>query len=608
MLNSPNSQCNKFLNKQPQITEEALRQGQKFRFGNFLLNDKGIFYVQKEDDSDKTKVKRIAGPMFISETSRNLDEEKVYIVLNFKLHDLYCKTTVSKGQLSVPSDLVKLNDKGAEIPFEFRNLITTYFREQEKKVLYQEVYTKIGFYFNKKDEWRYFHSQVYPDRRIPTFLDEKKAGIILTPKGSKSKWLKVISEEVIGHSPAEFMLALGFSAPVVGYLSQVISSVSTIFVHLNADSTVGKTSASMLAVSPFGLADPKSPYSLVRDWGDTSNRITEDFNGNMGVPIVLDEMSKTKEKELSAIFYTIASGKGKGRLTDKIEKRDRATWATTIISNGEISAFNLANKNKGLKVRIKQFNDVMWTKSAENANHIRQTIQHNYGHAGIEFVKYMFAKGLPDVKILWRSWEKQIQTTLTKRNVTERVAADYAVIMTAVTLANESLDLGLNEDNILAFIIEHEEHAAVTRDVGTLAYEEIKQVLIQHQANFRHDGHSSIPQNCWGKIIYHTDHIEFAVLKDVMKRQLQERGFENIATVLKDWDKEKLLKTEGDRKSSRIQIFNKEEQEERKRILGGKSPKKLEDTTYNLLIPRSELEGLLARKRISIDLDNNPEI
>ena len=100
--------------------------------------------------------------------------------------------------------------------------------------------------------------------------------------------------------------------------------------------------------------------------------------------------------------------------------------------------------------------------------------------------------------------------------------------MTAVTLANEALQLGLSEEGILAFIVEHEEKAAASRDVGTLAYEEIKQVLIQHQVNFRQEGQISIPLNCWGKIIYYADHVEFAVLRDVMKRLLQERGFDNI--------------------------------------------------------------------------------
>ena len=356
------------------------------------------YHVTKDPESGNKKINRIAGPLFVAETARNIDEERVYEELIFKQHGVYCRLKVRKGELSIPNELIKLNDTGAEIPYEYRNLLVQYFR-QEKRALYKEVYTKMGFYLNEKDEWEFFHSKVFPKRKIPTVFDEQKAKLTLTPKGTLDAWLKMVKKLVIGYMPSEFMLAVGFSAPVVGYLSQVIDVISTIFVHINTDSTVGKSSASMLAVSPFGLAKQKSPYSLVRDWGDTSNRITEDFSGNMGIPIVLDEMSKSKEKELTSLFYTISSGKGKGRLTDKIEKRDR-TWATTIISNGEISAFLRANKNKGLKVRIKQFNDVEWTKSAEHADEMRQEIHNNYGNAGLDLLNICLKKDFQRLKFM----------------------------------------------------------------------------------------------------------------------------------------------------------------------------------------------------------------
>jgi putative DNA primase/helicase len=609
MSNNPfNNKHNDSLKKHPPITEEALRQGQKFQVGNyFVLHDRGVYHVQKNKDSGETETKRIAGPLFISETSRNIDEERVYVDLKFKQHGVYYDTKVRKGQLSIPNELIKLNDMGAEIPFEHRNLLVMYLREQEKRVTYKEVYSKMGFNLNENGKWEYFHSEVIPKRNMPTVFDEQKSQIALTPKGTLDGWVKIAKKHALGHPPAEFMLAVGFSAPLVGYLSQVINTISTIFVHINTDSTVGKTSASMLAVSSFGYANDKAANSLIKDWGSTSNRVMEDFNRNMGVPIVLDELSMSKEKELSSLFYTIASGKGKGRLNDKIAKQDRATWATTVISNGEISAFLRANKNKGLKVRVKQFNGITWTKSSESAEELRQDIQNNYGHAGVEFVKYMFQKGLPKVESLWRTWAERVKTTLPQTNVTARLATDYAVIMTAATLANEALQLGLNEEDILSFIVEHEEKAAATRDVGTLAYDEIKQVLIQNQVNFRQEGNYSIPLKCWGKIIYHNDYVEFAVLTHVMEQQLNERGFENMTTVLNDWKRAGLLNTEGDRNSRRTRIWSKEEQEQREQTLGKKAPKKLEDTTYNLMIPKEEVEGLLGRRRTTESFQNDPE-
>jgi len=610
MKNSPSSQAKSIASKsQPQITERALRQGQRFQVGSqFVVNDRGVYHVKKNKETGQNEVKRIAGPLYISKTSRDLDEKVAYVDLTFKQHGMYHTEQVRKGQLSIPNELIKLNDTGAEIPYEHRNILVMYLREQEKQVEYKEMYSKLGFSQNEAGQWEFFHSEVIPKRNLPTMFNEQKAKLALTPKGTLDAWLKIAKKHALGHTPAEFMLAVGFSAPLVGYLSQVINTVSTLFIHINTDSTVGKTSSSMLAVSSFGLANDKVANSLVKDWGNTTNRVEEEFNRNRGVPVVLDELSMSREKELSALFYTITSGKGKGRLNDKIAKQDRATWATTIISNGEISTFLRANKNKGLKVRVKQFNGVTWTKSPESAEELRQEIQQHYGHAGIAFVKHMFNKGLPEVEDLWRSWVEKVKKALPQTNVTSRLATDYAVIMTAVTLANEALELGLAEGAILDFIVEHEEVAAAKRDVGTLAYEAIKQILIQYQLNFRQGDSGNIPQNCWGKMFQYNDYVEFAVLTHIMEAQLREQGFENMATVLNDWKRAGLLNTEGDRNTRRTRIWSKDEQQQRQENLGDKKPKKMEDTTYNLKIKIEELGGLLGRTRTVTSFQNDPEV
>lgn len=586
-----------YSKKNSMITTQGLKQGLEYKIDNdFVLNDHGLYYVTKDKNTGQYMRERIAGVMFISDTSHNLDEELVCVKLTYKQHDNYYETKVKKVQLAIPNELVKLNNIGAEIPYENRNLLVTFFRKQEKTVDYKEVYTRVGFHMNKEKEWNFYHNVVIPKQEEKTVYDEEAGALQLTPKGSLKEWTKMIKEEVEGHTPLEFILAVGFSAPLVGYLSQSIKLTDTMFIHINGPSTGGKTTACMLAVSPFGDPNPKSDKSLTQSWSSTENSIIENLNGNRGIPIVLDELSMNKSKELSAMFYAIAGGKGKGRLTDQMSQRKKATWSTTILSNGEISAFLRSNENAGIKVRVKEINGAEWTKSAENADKIKQVITNNYGKAGVEFVEYLFQEGLTRVEDLWRESLAQLIESLPKSEYTNRIAKDYAVIIAAATLANEALDLSLDVGKIMSLIVLQEKEASLGRNTGRIAYEKIKQILIENQANFRQEGNGYNPLKCWGKILYHRDYIEFAVLSDVMEQQLKNIGFENMNTVLKDWDKDKLLHTEGDRKSRRTLVFTKEEQELRRQIMGSKASKKNEDTTYNLKIPKEELEGLINKR------------
>lgn len=594
----------------PIISIQGLQQGQQYRVGrNFLLRDSGVYYRTEDKESGKDKINRIAGPLFINETTRNLDEEKVHLNLIYKQHNQYHESTVNRGQIAVPNELIKLNSSGAEIPYENKNIIVIYLREQEKGTLYREVYSKIGFHLNDKKNWEYRHSEITPKRNVKTSYDIENGTFQLTPEGSLQAWIDMIKEEVEGHSPLEFIVAVGFTAPIVGYLSQVSKNIDTLFVNLNNSTTVGKTTSAMLAVSAFGDPNPKAEKSLVQDWSSTTNSIMESLNGNMGIPIVLDELSMNKDRELTNMYYSIIAGKGKGRLTDTILQRKKATWATTILSTGEISALTRANENAGVKIRIKEYSGVIWAKSAENADNIRRVITSNYGHAGITFIEYLFKIGLQEVEKLWGKWMVRVENALPQTPYTTRLAKDYAVIMTAVTLVNEALDMNLSEENILTFIVENEKKVSLTRNTGMVAYEKIKQILIEHQINFRIAGQSTLPQNCWGKIIYHNDFIEFAIIKHILEQQLKENGFENMNTVLSEWKAEGLLMVEGDRRTKRNVIFDPNEQEQRKQALGTENlPKKREDVTYNLKIPKEELQGMLGRRRTVESFQNETEV
>ena len=86
---------------------------------------------------------------------------------------------------------------------------------------------------------------------------------------------------------------MGFSAVLVGYINKFLNihSDSLIF-HICGNSTTGKTTAAMVAVSGFG--DPKEgPRSLIQSFNGTNNALTKVIANIDGMPIVCDETSLT---------------------------------------------------------------------------------------------------------------------------------------------------------------------------------------------------------------------------------------------------------------------------------------------------------------------------
>ena len=64
--------------------------------------------------------------------------------------------------------------------------------------------------------------------------------------------------------------------------------------------------------------------------------------------------------------------------------------------------------------------------------------------------------------------------------------------------------------------------------------------------------------------------------------------------VVKEWKNSAYLDTENDRTTKRFRLFNSEEQELRKNSLDKEElPKKLDDTTYILKVPKEYLDKFL---------------
>ena len=183
-----------------------------------------------------------------------------------------------------------------------------------------------------------------------------------------------------------------------------------------------------------------------------------------------------------------------------IVQRKRPKWATTIISTGEQSIFERANNNGGLRVRAFSFEGVEWTKSAENAENIKTTISENYGHAGVEYIKYIFNQGFKIIDDKWEYWKSRCLEVIPDNPFKHRVADKFAIIMTGGEIANEALGLEIDLEAVLNFLVNNEIESIEDRDIGEKAFTDIIQLINQNGSKFKTKDSGFTPRDCWGKI------------------------------------------------------------------------------------------------------------
>ena len=585
------------------IDQRRLEEGQTYPIHHFLLKREGLYMNVTDKETGEVSAFKISEPMFVKETVQNLDTKDVYVKLCYRYKGKFHEIDIGMGQL-IPSELLKLSGKGLDVSHEYHKLIATFLREQQKLAPHREVYREVGWHEEEDGNLVFRHHHVLAKEAKQNVIHDIKGGFFnLEPNGSLDAWKRMIEEEVKGNTPLEMIVCAGFSSVLIGYLSKFYDEVDTLLIHLAGDSTKGKTTAALLAVSVMGMPSNKKK-GLQKTWNGTSNAIINMMSGNYGIPIVLDELSMSHAKSLTSELYVLTAGQEKSRLNDEMKQRKQGTWATIILSTGEQSIFERTNQNVGLTVRAFDFSNITWTSSAANADAIRKVIQQNYGHAGIAFIQYLFDSGLHIIEETWEKWQAVCLEVLPDSPFRTRIAKKYAILLAAGDIANQSLSLSLDLESILSFLVEEEKERMIARDIGAKAFQHVTQLFIQHQANFRREGSIVSPANCWGKMFIHRDYVEVAFLKHILEQELRKGGFDDPKVVIRSWKEKGWLVTEGDRPTKRTKIFENSEQEERKKALGTANvPKKLQDTTYNIKIPLEVLKGLISEQPHPLEMD-----
>lgn len=552
------------------INSELLISGKEYKFGKVTLNDKGLYLPMNVDG--KVQDEKVCEPICVEKTIANIDTKEAYIRILYKYQGTYNTINVTMEMLRA-NKLPELLKYGVDIPPEDEKFIARHLLKQLKLVGCEYIYNNVGWHFDSNRNLEFRLNEIVtnnPNVKSTNNLEDPMFN--LSCSGTLEAWTNMYHTDIKGNIPLETMMCIGFSAPIVGYLYRKDKNTDTLLIHIAGKSTTGKTTVSKAAVSPFGIPDTKD-RGLFRTWNGTTNAIINSLGGNFGIPLVFDEFSMVRNKDMSREVYTMASGEEKARLTDSITQRNRPKWATTIISTGEQSIFERANNNGGLRVRAFSFEGVEWTKSAENAERIKNVISENYGYAGVEFIKYIFNQAFNIIDTKWDYWKSKCLELIPDNPFKNRVANKFAIIMTGGYIANEALGLNMELEAVLKFLVNNEIESIEDRDIGEKAFTDIIQLINQNGSKFKSKDSGFTPRDCWGKIDSEITFYKVAVIKNVLEKQLRELNYEDVKVIIKEWKEKGYLITEVGKNTNRATVSSK-----------GKR-----DTVYILKIPRDEL-------------------
>ncbi len=372
--------------------------------------------------------------------------------------------------------------------------------------------------------------------------------------GSRDEWYKMYDHYVAGSTPLELAVVLGVSSCLVGYLRNHID-INSLFVNLVGKTSTGKTTALNLAVSVAG-SSAKCKGALKISWNATQNGIIGFLNGNMGVPIGIDELSESASTNLTNIIFQMTDGSNKLRANADGKPRPVYSWHTTVISTSNTSIYEYADRNEAVQTRVVEFVDVTWTSSAEQAEEINRVTSKHAGFLIQDFATALLAY-TPD-QLVERLDQIRKDLPIVGESTGKEVRIDHqlSVLMLAAQILQEDVHLNLNADQVRNFLLNYRDtlfRSQIREEDAAYIY-----FLDTCHSESRHfeKPDRTVTTDLWGvertTSKYGTDCRELCIFRHRFEDVMVKGGFKSHKRLLKVWKERGILSADSDRLTRKV--------------------------------------------------------
>lgn len=370
----------------------------------------------------------------------------------------------------------------------------------------------------------------------------------LTPTGNLDKWLAMVKSEVLPSTAMTVVLMIGFAGSLVSLLNEK-KDVGSLMFNLANKSSKGKTTAAVLASSV--CSNPVLNRGTVITFNATENALVQFISGCGGHTVVLDEVALSHSKEFNRLMYSICNGRSKMRLNGDASQKEVTEFNGIVLSTAEFSLIKEDTPN-GIKARVFEIKDELTT-SAANSDAIKSCIYENHALASEHFVRYLLQKGDEVFEDYEQDKKYLCDKCVEKKELSERIISKLATILTTARYVNIIFDLGINEDEIVEYILNLERQVTTDLKPEERLLEIVRQEVVRN--NSRYITESYVPSSCCGAIKTKGTQTEVQITEIVFEKMMEDYAILDYKSVLKKLKDDGLLLSEPDRLFKRVTLM-----------------------------------------------------
>lgn len=211
-------------------------------------------------------------------------------------------------------------------------------------------------------------------------------------KGTLEGWKDMVSfYSKPGNEQHQFMMAVGFGAPLMAF----VPNVAGLIVHLfHSDSGIGKTTGMKGGASIWG-----NPEIFILPGNSTANGIWNRAEVWKNLPLYIDEVTNLQPREVSDVAYSVSAGQQKVRMTSSGQNEERwrgDPWKFLIGTTGNVGLieriyeYKKAPKGEYQRILETRAQQVFFTtEDTKITDAFNKKLNSHFGHAGEVFIQHV---------------------------------------------------------------------------------------------------------------------------------------------------------------------------------------------------------------------------
>ena len=453
---------------------------------NWYVENDRIYVKTSKDDG----FEEYCNEFFVSKTLCNLITKKRFAEITLLADEEEVKIILPMGVAKSDSAVSHLINYGLDIEDseKSRYIVKNILSETEKVAPIKYFHNVQGFAkVGKYDVFAGPKMLGHPTKESTFLRLEKTNDGTYEPKtpfeqsGTFEEWRAGIMGFIKNSIPLQLAFVIGVSSMVSAYLQRIGLIDCTIIITFIGRSSTGKSTSMMCSASEWGSVEIGK--SIINNFRLTENNLIGVMADNNGVLACFDEATATR-MDFDNVCYDLSSSVSKGRCDNAGTPLSRKTWTGAVLFTSEIPVLSKTSGTKGLVARVSEIH-TMFTKSAEQAEDIKEFLYQQHGTAWEPFAEAFLEKTRDEIRSTYKEILKRVLEKIEpKSGVERRVCKSYAALVLTAQIASEAWDINFDVDGIVDFLVGVFHTNIGLCDRGSLIHERLIDEILRNLSHF----------------------------------------------------------------------------------------------------------------------------